>query len=587
MKRTLNLILKTTFRISPSLVINWFFYSLSLVTFNLVWVLLPEKISGAIMFGGRNQMIFAGLTGVFASVSLFLSTYLKNNSWMKMNRVRYEILLKLLHSSLRIPYQKSLDSDYLAKIEKTRSATINPAVGIGVTLSSFYEMPGTLFSAVALFGILSRISFMLGIVVLLSVAISFRLNLILNQKDEQDWDLASDPRRKFERTYDILMEEVYAKDIRMFSCAGLLDCYGKKFSSILSTIHFSALKEKLRYQILQILNHCLLNFVIYIWIALYVLQGKVHIGSFLTYSLGVIHLSLSLQAVFAQSSTIAREERKFREYWVIQDEADSSEFFDEKMPLKENVDEYTIEFDGVSFTYPDASEPAINDVSFTIMPKSQTAIVGLNGAGKTTIIKLLCRLYSPTKGKIFLNGVDIEQIPKGLYYDLLSVVFQDGSIFPYSIKENVVMSKTYLNQDYLRAIELSGLKKVIDQLPNKDETYLTNIIDQQGVELSGGEFQKLLLARAIYNGGKIFLLDEPAGALDPIAEEQIYNDYSRITKKSTSIIISHQLSFIVSCDYIVVLQNGKILEQGTHSDLTKNKGIYYEMYMEQKRQYEE
>lgn len=255
-------------------------------------------------------------------------------------------------------------------------------------------------------------------------------------------------------------------------------------------------------------------------------------------------------------------------------------------PFDSSQEQYAIEFDHVSFTYPNAEKPAIQDVSFTIHPGCQTALAGLNGAGKSTVIKLLCKLYVPDSGTIRINGVDLQAISSDAYYPLLSVILQKGAILPYSIRDNMILSNSFHPDEYEQAVTRSGFRPVQDSLPEKENTFMTHIMDPHGVDLSGGERQKLLLARAIYQGGHIFLPDEPAGAMDPIAEEMLYSNYKRITNHCTSMIISHQFSFISACDYIILLEDGRITEQGTHSQLMEARGKYYEMYREQKKQYE-
>lgn len=587
MKRTLSLIIKTVWGTCRILPVNWLLYSLSLVTFNVLWVLLPENVSIAIMNRDAGILFISGLIGLTAAIALFFNTYLSNNAWMQINRVRYSILLRLLQASLRIPFSKTLDPDYLACLDKARLASMNPSIGIGNVMSYIYELLGILLSGVGLFGIVSRISPLLGMFVLLTVLISFGLNSILRRHDEKEWNLSTNPKRKHEKVYDHLMEEAFGKDIRLFSLTGILDTYGRDFSKEVTDIQRSSNKEKLRYQLLLLINDFMRNVVVYIWLAVYISTERMDIGSFLTYALGILQLSLTVQSILTHGSTIYKEMHRFSNYWVIIDEADRYiEVLPEKALHLDQQKSYTIKFEHVCFTYPNAEIPAVQDVSFTINQGCQTALVGLNGAGKSTLIKLLCRLYVPDSGTIRINGVDIQTIPSADYYNLLSVVLQTGTVLPYSIQENITFSESFSPDAYERAVTLSDFKPIQDSLPDQEHTFLSHTMDSSGIDLSGGEKQKLLLSRAICQGGRIFLLDEPAGAMDPIAEETLYHSYKRITDHCTSLIISHQLSFVSVCDHIIMLENGKITEQGTHSELMEAKGKYYEIYMEQKKQYQ-
>lgn len=587
MKRTLNLIIKTVWNTCRMLPVNWLLYSLSLVTFNVLWVLLPENVSIAIMNRDAGILFLSGLIGLTAAMALFFNTYLSNNAWMQINKVRYAILLRLLEASLRIPFSKTLNPDYLAYLDKARLAAMNPSIGIGSVMSYIYELLGILLSAIGLFGIVSRISPLLGMFVLLTVLISFGLNSILHRHEEKEWDLCANPKRKHEKVYDHLMEEALGKDIRLFSLTAILDNYGRDFSKEITDIQRSSNKEKLKYQLLLLINDFMRNVVVYIWLAVYISTERMDIGSFLTYALGILQLSLTVQSILTHGSTIYKEMHRFSNYWVIVDEADRCIGGLPEKPLHLDPQKsYTIKFEHVCFTYPNAETPAMQDVSFTINQGCQTALVGLNGAGKSTLIKLLCRLYVPDSGTIRINGVDIQTIPSADYYNLLSVVLQTGTVLPYSIQDNITFSESFSPDAYERAVTLSDFKPIQDSLPDQEHTFLSHTMDSGGIDLSGGEKQKLLLSRAICQGGRIFLLDEPAGAMDPIAEETLYHSYKRITDHCTSLIISHQLSFVSVCDHIIMLENGKIAEQGTHSELMETKGKYYEIYMEQKKQYQ-
>jgi ABC transporter, permease/ATP-binding protein, hlyB family len=336
----------------------------------------------------------------------------------------------------------------------------------------------------------------------------------------------------------------------------------------------------------MLINEAIRDVAVFSILAVATFQEKLSVGEFLTYSIGVLQLSLFIQSLLSLCSKLAKENSRFSGFWTILNEAD----MDVPIPVKSNTELeglFTLDFENVSFRYPNSNQYAIQNISFHIKAGSQVALVGTNGAGKSTIIKLICRLFTPESGTIKLNGVDIETIPIDEYYRILSVVLQTGSLLPYSIENNITLSEQTDLERYNPALELSEFYRVQNNLPSGKYTMVSHIMDENGIDLSGGERQKLLLARAIYHGGKVYLFDEPSGAIDPLTEERIYNNYRLITKNSTSIIISHQLSFVSLCDHIILLKNGKICEEGNHEELIEKKGIYYEMYISQKRQYEE
>ena len=239
-----------------------------------------------------------------------------------------------------------------------------------------------------------------------------------------------------------------------------------------------------------------------------------------------------------------------------------------------------ITFDHVSFRYDGAKEDTLQDIHFTIRSGEKVALVGLNGAGKTTLVKLLCGLYLPTKGDIQINGISVRKFSRNDYYRLLSPVFQDVQTAFFSLAETVC-SQIGTCEDSAKAehcLRLAGLGKKLDSLPEGIHTKLDKQINENGIELSGGELQKLLLARALYKDAPILVLDEPTAALDPIAENEIYLQYHQMTKTKTSLFISHRLASTQFCDRILYLQNGKIAEEGTHAELISFGGEYSKLY---------
>ena len=249
----------------------------------------------------------------------------------------------------------------------------------------------------------------------------------------------------------------------------------------------------------------------------------------------------------------------------------------------------SIEFRNVSFTYEGSEKPVLTNVSFKINADEKIALVGNNGAGKTTIVKLLCGLYPPTSGEILIDGKSINDIGVEKYQDMISVLFQDTSPIALSIAENVCgcEPKDVDRKKLQDCLEKAGLLEKVNTLTKKEETYITPILDEKGVVLSGGETQKLLLAKAMYKDGPMLILDEPTSALDPIAESRIYEEYNQLANKKTAVFISHRLASTKFCDRILFLDNGQIVEEGSHDQLMKNGGKYREIFDIQSHYYKE
>ena len=248
-----------------------------------------------------------------------------------------------------------------------------------------------------------------------------------------------------------------------------------------------------------------------------------------------------------------------------------------------------IEFDNVSFTYPEREKETLTNLSFKIKANEKVALVGVNGAGKTTIVKLLCGLYHPTKGRILVGGKDITEFNLNEYFNLLSVVFQDDIALEYTIAENVSM-KTLENTDMNLVVEClkkAGLIEKVEALGKKELTFIGKVMSADGIKLSGGETQKLIFARALYKNSPILILDEPTAALDPLAEAELYLKYNSLTKNKTSLFISHRLSSTKFCNKILFLENGTVKEEGTHEELMELNGAYRYMFDIQSQYYKE
>lgn len=250
--------------------------------------------------------------------------------------------------------------------------------------------------------------------------------------------------------------------------------------------------------------------------------------------------------------------------------------------------QYQVEFRNVSFKYPGSEQYALRNVNMKFEIGRRLAVVGMNGSGKTTFIKLLCRLYDPTEGEILLNGIDIRKYNYAEYRGIFSVVFQDFQLFALKLGENVAAKVDYDNDLVVNSLEKAGFGEKLAQMRSGTETYLYKEYDKDGINISGGEAQKIAIARALYKDAPFIILDEPTAALDPVAEAEIYSKFNDIAGDKTAVYISHRLSSCKFCDEIVVFDKGEVVQQGTHASLTADaNGKYYELWHAQAQYYTE
>ena len=323
----------------------------------------------------------------------------------------------------------------------------------------------------------------------------------------------------------------------------------------------------------------------YLFLIFRILQGSMAVSDFVWYMAVVANCQQACSSLLAQGERLGRLNldygriRRFLDHW---NETAFSGKGSAKCP-----GHVEIEFRHVNFTYPESCHATLTDLNFTIHPGEKIALVGLNGAGKTTLVKLLCGLYHPTSGEILVNGLNIKEYSRESYFRMISAVFQNVKLLPLSIAQNVASSrKSDIDPDRVReCLKLSGLWEKVKNLPEKENTSLGRTVCENAVDLSGGELQKLWMARAFYKKASLLILDEPTATLDPLAEQEIYEKYREMSMGKTSLFISHRLSSTRFCDRIFFLENGHITETGSHKSLLAKGGAYAKLFNVQSQYY--
>lgn len=411
-----------------------------------------------------------------------------------------------------------------------------------------------------------------------------RMQPVYYEKNKQKWEKEI---RKKDYIQGLSEDFAKAKDIKLYGLEGWLNKMMRDYQAYILMWNKRCSLRGLYASVLSGLMTFLQNGAAYVVLIGILLKGGITVGEFVFYFGLVAGVASFLQGIItdvAQLSTRADKIAYWREYF------DYPNQFHHGKGCSLPASPVTIELKDVWYRYDGAEDYTLKGISLTVGGGEKLALVGLNGAGKTTLIKLICGMYAPTKGEILVGGKRIDEYNIEEYYSLISAVFQEVRTPAFTCFEFVAsadLERTKAREDAIAAMKAAGIYDKIRDLPNGVDTHLLKGIYEDGVDFSGGELQKLVLARAIYKNGAILVLDEPTAALDPIAENNLYLQYKTLTAGKTSIYISHRFASTRFCDRIVLLENGVITESGTHEELMERNGAYAHMFHVQSQYYKE
>ena len=431
-------------------------------------------------------------------------------------------------------------------------------------------------------------SLLLGIVIMVSCVVSFvSIHLVESNNYKINKKISSTKKIYSYYLGDYLDDSKTCKDVHIFNQQELInDASNKIHSNWISLIKKKTDFWKKHTEKTIVLEYIILG-LIYTFVALKAIAGTFGIGSFVKYATCIQKLLWNTNdfgAMLSRMHTLNEYIEDFFEYVDI-----PTKMHYGTIPTEKRMDnKYDIEFHNVSFKYPNTDKYAIKNLNLKFKVGDRIAVVGMNGSGKTTMIKLLCRLYDPTEGYITLNGIDIQKYDYEDYLKLFSVVFQDFKLFSFSVAENVAASVDYDEKKVWSALEKAGMFERVQAMPKGLKTPVYKDFEEDGVEISGGEAQKLAIARALYKDAAFVILDEPTASLDPIAEHEIYSRFNDMVKDKTAVYISHRLSSCRFCDRILVFDNGQLIQDGSHENLLENPdGKYSELWNAQAQYYAE
>lgn len=547
---------------------------------------MSESIVAMVMSGNSLPTILKSVAIIVGGVSVLLlaESFVRLKITGLIARNRIGSLTKYLDTIVDTDYQNLIDPHFQKKMEEVIMASSNDAELFGVyvphVISFIQEGLKLLLLGSFLFVLDSR--FLVLIVLLMVSTIIYRVyqsKVVTAMRSDR-----ADYIKKMEYLINQSGDFKVAKDMRLY---GVKDWFNDIFQDLLNKANTSLRKSNLVVLFGQILSGLL--------ISLLTAYGYyVFIGSYMNYDMTLASLTFYIGALTAiTGGMFSFITSVFDLYQDTKEIAPIIEYFNypckfnhEAAPL--NLGDITsIEFKNVSYTYPGSEKAVFTDFNLMVTGTQKIAVVGLNGAGKSTLAKLLCNLIKPDSGQILINGIDNQSVNVDEYYEYFSVVFQEQFSMPITIKETIVQTSQYDEDKYQWALKQSGVSSFLTNFEKGDHISLIKAFDEESASLSGGQMQKLKLAQALYKDGSVLILDEPTAALDPISESEIYQNYFELAKDKISFFITHRLASTQFCDRIIYIDQGTIIEDGTHDELLKQAGKYATLFDKQAFYYKE
>lgn len=535
--------------------------------------------------------------GIFFSVIFILlwnlNTWYNSQVETKCIIARLKLILEKNHITMTMPFIYTEEPDMLDCNQRASQAVGGNYQGVEGMMHVIFDFAGALGAVIAGLSIISTINYKIVILMIfIGLANFFFSNYANRWCKKKVWDPLAPWWRK--RWYmDIALGDFsYAKDIRMF---GLKKWLTKKFQEVNQIRYGYQKKNEHMWFWVTFASSTfwlLSQIIIYVYLIRCIINKTITIGNFTLY---LSATSTFFECVMTMLNSInsflhnSRYVDDFRSFYDNEKLRINLPETTQKKEILKPQKSYEFEFQNVSFKYPRAERYALQNISIKINAGERLAVVGLNGAGKSTFIKLLLRLYEPTEGKILLNGTDIQNYDINSYFDVFAPVFQEVNLFAMTFAENISMKAPDETDKELvkKTVIQSGLEEKLNSLEKGLDTQLLKVIYDDGIDLSGGQKQKLALSRALYKNAPVVVLDEPTAALDAIAESKLYSDFDKLIGGKTSIYISHRLSSTQFCNNVAMFKDGKLIEYGTHDSLIKQNGEYANMFKIQAQYYVE
>ncbi len=583
--------LKSTGQCYPLL----FLWCVCAILINLALPLLTAFLPKAVMEAMNGPAAFGDLIVLVLLFTVPMAFFVCMRKFIE--KMIYWHRFKMNSFYLRKVAQKGLTTDYPNQenesFRKLQGESFGCCNGNYSPFTQIYDVLIAFFSGILGFvvylGLLTRLNYFIIIFLAATTVASYCLNSLIVKWNEKNKEEKIAYEQKIEYINMSSGELRSAKDIRLYHMVPWLDQVYKRNMEGLNAWYKKYLSKVFGIAMADHGFSLLREGAAYVYLIQLVLSGQMTAADFVLYFGVITGFSAWISSVLGQVNTLNRLSMSFnylRNYLNFPEQFRQMDgMATDKLLLKPAV----IELRNVSYRYEGAKKDSLHNINLTIDPAEHLAVVGCNGAGKTTLIKLICGLTDPTEGEVLYNGINVKEYRRTEYYKLFSAVFQQYSLMPVPV-ENIVAEAVTEQIDHDRVqecLQTAGLWEKIRSLPKGLQSEYDKTIYDDGVELSGGEVQKLLLARALYKNAPVMILDEPTAALDPIAESRLYEAYNSIMNKKTAVFISHRLASTRFCSRILLMADGEIVEQGSHESLLALKGRYFELFETQAKYYRE
>ncbi len=550
-------------------------------------IFLPKVAIGVLEKGGddviKNLIVAMGIFFVIAGIFNFLNAYLDQVLFSECMSVRMGYIARQASKIQRMDYKYAEDAKFFEKYDKAMNAGNNDRDGIEGIYNHMTKFPAKIVSLIGMIVLSVRLNPLIVLALILHVAATMFVSAKAHDYEYARKEDLAKAGRKLDYYEKTSADFRFGKDIRIFDLRDrILKNYKQEIRAYAAV---RALIENRRFALsfLSLFTLTVSNVAMY-GLLVYNAFNGMPISDFTMY-IALIGALLQLMINIGDDVTFLRNQGQYvDDYFKMMDD----NLISEGDKTVDGSDSIEIVFDHVTFRYPNTEKNIFTDFSFTIHRGERLAVVGVNGAGKSTLVKLICGLYEPNEGHIYINGTDIREIKKENLYSLYSTVFQDFNILAFSLRDNVSCGVKENDDGKIREVlGKTGLGKKLDSLDRGLDQMMLKVIDENGTDFSGGERQKLAIARALYKDAPMVIMDEPTAALDALAEAEIYESFADLVKGKTAIYVSHRLASTRFCDKIALFDNTGIIEYGTHEELMAKKGEYYNMFVIQGKYYRE